>query len=182
MINPCKTLSVTVLILFIAGFSYTLSAQDLSALMNTVNIGDWIEFKGTPQADFSVLVQEIEVLPEAKSENDWKVSGAISRITREEETIYIMNLPVKLDKNTHYSDGDFFDLKPDMMVEVKGQYTNDGIFIGQGVRRVTTSENENNLIRWTGKIEGVEAENNLINILAHIIVLTPDTRIIASDH
>ena len=185
MMKPIKVLMGVILLLLIIAYSSPLPAQELNAFMSTVKKGDWIRFAGIPQPDFSILVQEIEVIREEMEDDNWEVSGVVSQMETEENTIHILYLPIKLDGDTKYIDDEakvtsINSIKPDMEVEVEGRFSMDGIFFGDAVTVKRPDAGEKNLVRWTGQVEGVELESNLINVLAHIIILTPETKIVSS--
>lgn len=175
-------LTFTALLFVTVNLCAIAQAQQLEKFLSKIKMGEWIEFEGPPQPDFTILVNEIKVLRGEMEDDDWEVSGAVSRVATEEKTIYILNLPIKFDNNTEYDDDlgvikSFADIKPGMTVEVEGQYTMDGVFLAAEVESKKFKADEKNFVKWTGKVEGVEPESRSINILGHVIILTPETKI-----
>lgn len=174
-------MAFTVLMFVTVNLWLTAEAQQLENFLSKIKMGEWIEFEGPPQPNSTILVNEIKVLRGEMEDDDWEVSGAVSRVAPEEKTIYMLNLPIKFDNNTEYDDlgviKSFSDIKPGMTVEVDGQYTMDGVFLASVVESKKFKEDEKNFVKWTGKVEGVEPESHSINILGHVIILTPETKI-----
>ncbi len=176
------TLIATAMMFVVINLWPTAQAQQPESFLSKLKLGQWIEFEGSPRQEFTILVSEIKTLEQEMEDDDWEVGGAVTRVAPEEQTIYIQELPIKFDNTTRYNDAleiikSFSDIKPGMAVKVRGQYTGEGEFLGFEVESTELKEDGKNLVKCTGKVEGVEPESYSINILGHIIILTPETRI-----
>lgn len=161
-------------------------AQQLESFLSQLKLGQWIEFEGSHRDGFTILAGQVKVFDQELEDDDWEVNGAVTRVAPEEQTIYIVGLPIKLDDSTEYDDAQkaiqsFSDIKPGMIVKVRGQYTGEGVFLGFEVESSELKEDEKGLVKWIGKVEGAEPEGHSINILGHVLALTPETRISSLD-
>lgn len=170
----------------LVNFGSPAQAQPLESFLEKLELGQWIEFEGSPGEEFTILARSIKVLGQPLEDDAWEVSGAVSGVAPEAQTIYIVGLPIKLDDNVEYHDAfrairSFSDIKAGMIVKVRGQYSDEGVFLGFKVEAPDFNDAKKDLVKWIGKVEGAEPENRFINILGHILTLTPETRITLPD-
>ncbi len=157
-------------------------AQQNESFLKTLKLGDWIEFEGVPQPDNIILVQSVEFIAVSNSNEMSEASGIIDRIDEAEGLFYIVNLPVSIrpgfsDRQVKNMIVDISRLKPGMPVHILGTYTMEGIFEAERVEPLNTKNAYTDIIRWRGRVEGVELERKYINILGHEIKLDNQTRI-----
>ena len=163
-------------------FVVTAFAQQNESFMKTLKLGDWIAFEGVPQPDNIILVQSVEFIAVSNSKEISEARGIIDRIDEAKDLFYIVNLPVRIkpafsDRQTKNMVVNISSLKAGMPVHIRGNYTMDGIFEADRVEPMNTKNAYTDIIRWKGRVEGVELERKYINILGHEIKLDEQTRI-----
>lgn len=149
-------------------------------LMN-LKIGDWVKFEGTVQKDSTILLTEIKVILGELEDDDWEISGIVSRVVPEDKKIFILHLPIIFDKDTKYryknAIKSFSDIERGTYVELEGSFLNDGTFLAVEIGEEKVSEDEKDVVEWKGKVQFVNPEKNAFTILGHTAILTPETKI-----
>lgn len=169
------------MLFFLAGAG--LQAQNvIDQFLSKLKVGEWVEFEGFPQRDFTINVKEIEVVRGEMEDDDWELNGTVTRVVPEEKAIYMINLPIRFGPDTEYDEDNniiksFSDIKTGMFVEIEGQFTKDGHFMADEISTESVDDDERSEVQWTGKIDAIDLQNKTITMLGHILILIPDTKI-----
>ncbi|MDQ7065408.1 MAG: DUF5666 domain-containing protein, partial [candidate division KSB1 bacterium] len=77
-----------------------------SLTFSSVKVGQWVKIDGAPQRDGTVLAEEVKILTGDFQDDDWEVSGKISRVDRGRKSVYILGLRVRTNEETEYEASD----------------------------------------------------------------------------
>lgn len=161
----------------------TMDTAKYQKFLSKLKVGEWVELEGIVQPDFSVLLQEIEVVYGEVEEDDWEINGKISRVDPEKKNAFMLMLPIHFDNNVEYEDKlnvikSFSDIKQGMMVEIEGSYLQDGTFLANEIGQIEVKkDSERNEIEWTGKIQEIDIQNLTITVLGHNMIFNTETKL-----
>jgi hypothetical protein len=149
--------------------------------LRNLKVGDWVKLEGTAQKDSTILLSEIKVILGELEDDDWEISGVVSRVVAEDKKIYILRLPIIFDRDTKYGYRNaiksFSDIETGIYVELEGSFLNDGTFLAVEIGKEKISEDEKDVVEWKGKVQSVNPAENAFTILGHTAILTPETKI-----
>lgn len=166
----------------ISSVAYGQRAEKVKKFLSKLQVGEWIEFEGIPQKDFSIFCEEIEAIYGEVEDDDWEISGMISSIYPDEKKVFLLNLPIIFDEKVEYEDDfnvikSFSDLKAGMFIEVEGTLLKDGSFQALEVGQMEPKDVKLNRVEWTGKVQAVNPDALTIIVLGHTVQLTNETKI-----
>ncbi|MCB0264996.1 MAG: hypothetical protein KDH95_08090, partial [Calditrichaeota bacterium] len=105
-----KTAILSIVFLMIMAMAQSAFAQKqmdtakYQKFLSKLKVGEWVELEGVVQPDFTVLLQEIEVVYGEVEEDDWEINGKISRVDPEKKNAFMLMLPIHFDNNVEYED------------------------------------------------------------------------------
>jgi len=149
--------------------------------LRSLKVDDWVKLEGTVQKDTTILLTEIKVILGELEDDDWEISGIVRRILPEDKKIFILNLPIVVDKDTKYryknASKAFSNIESGTYVELEGSFLNDGTFLASEIGEENVGEDEKDVVEWKGKVQFVNPAENAFTILGHTAILTPETKI-----
>ena len=166
------------MILFGSGSS--VFGQKVQNFLNQLKPGEWVDIEGVAQKDYTIILKEIEVVRGEVDSDEWEISGPVSGVLPKEKQIFLLNLPIKFDKDAEFEDDydvikSFSDIKPGLYVEMEGVYIQDSVFIANEIGSDKVSDNEVKNIEWSAQVEKVNPESKSIVVLGHTIIFTDET-------
>lgn len=176
-------ISIVVLTLIMVKVDTSLFGQNGNEqiFLRNLKVDDWVKLEGKVQKDSTILLTEIKVILGELEDDDWEISGIVSRVVPEDKKIFILNLPIIFDKDTKYSYNNaiqsFSDIESGMYVELEGSFLNDGTFLAVEIGKEKVDEDEKDVIEWKGMVQFINPAENTFTILGHTAILTPETKI-----
>lgn len=149
--------------------------------LKNLKIGDWVKLEGKVQADSTILLTKVKVVLGEMEDDDWEISGTVSRVVAADRKIFILHLPILIDNDTKFGYKNalktFSDIQPGVYVEIEGSFLNDGTFLAMQIGEENVDENERDMVEWKGQVQSINPAENAFTILGHTAILTPETKI-----
>jgi hypothetical protein len=151
-------------------------------IMAAVKPGQWVKLEGGVQKDLSVQCKELKILTGDFLDDEWSISMIVKKVDPEKQQVEIMRLPVKIKQDAEYQAGlkGFADIKAGMYLDVDGTYLKDGTFLAKQVEdesiKLVEKPETANEVDIKGKIEKVDAANNMLAIMGITVRITNTTK------
>ncbi|MDQ7064200.1 MAG: DUF5666 domain-containing protein, partial [candidate division KSB1 bacterium] len=107
-------------------------------------------------------------------DDDWEVSGKISRVDRGRKSVYILGLRVRTNEETEYEASDektrasFDMLRPGLLVEIEGTFLKDGTFLADEIADESKNPKKKkhaNQLSFVGKVQKVDTSKKSIKLM-----------------
>jgi hypothetical protein len=157
----------------------------LAEIVAALKPGQWVRLKGIVRKDLPILCTDVRFLTGDFLDDDWTLTGLLSKIDQEKQQIEILGLPIKINKGTVFqkftgTGKGFADLEVDMLLQVQGTYLKDGTFLAKEVENETgdliTDPEEKYQVDATGKVDKIDSAKRRITLMGITFQLTDQTK------
>lgn len=176
-------ISIVILTLIVVKVDSSLFGQNGNGqnFLKNLKVGDWVKLEGKVQADSTILLTRVKVVLGEMEDDDWEISGTVSRVVAADRKIFILHLPILIDNDTKFEYKNalqtFSDIEPGVYVEIEGSFLDDGTFLAMQIGEENVDENERDMVEWKGQVQSINPAENAFTILGHTAILTPETKI-----
>ncbi len=156
-----------------------------SLSFSSVKVGQWVKVDGIPQKDGTVLANEVKLLTGDFQDDDWEVSGKISRVDRGRKALYILGLKVRTTNETEYESSDektkatFAMLRPGLLVEIEGTFLKDGTFLADEIADESANPKKRkkaNQLSFVGKVQKVDENRQALQVMGIVFQVNNQTK------
>lgn len=156
-------------------------------IFTAIKPGSWVKINGVPQKDGRILAEKVDLLTGDLQDDDWEVSGRITRIDPAKKTIEVGGIVIRTSDETSYESGDataktvptFASLRPGMLIEAEGTLLKDGTFLADEIQDETGNPKKAqkaHLLSVVGKVHRLDAESQTIEVLGVRFVVGGQTK------
>ncbi len=157
-----------------------------AAIVNSLKVGQWVKFQGTPRPDQSVTATKIKLVTGDFKDDAWQAFGPARALDPQKKEFMLLSLRVKVADDAEFSTDaidkevkSFTDLRSGMLLEVEGTFLKDGTFLASDIKDQTASTDaeDANEVEFFGKIDKLDAVKRTVTMLGVTFYITDATKL-----